>query len=355
MLLRRLTLPKYLFRQAQRTLDRPERPHSWGLSASLLQDAVEALLRLVAEHRRVPDVSDRTRFVNLLDAIERELPEVGGHRAALTTLNTTRVAFKHRGHEVAEDDARAFLFNVEAFLAQACRAAFDIDLASVSLAGAIGHRRTQAWLAKAERAFADEMYADSVAHASGALAICMAHIDTAEPSIQLRPMFTYEGVEGFREQVGHSIRTLHARVDLLSRGVDMAEFDHFASLTPLTTVNRHGGVRQHARPGAANRSRQDARFCIDFAVDSALALRASRPPMREVRTRPEQERVRVTRACEILVDPGSESQEVVRVAAPGEELAVSPWRYSQRAGHVAVLDDGDIAYLRQDCVAQTMP
>ena len=190
LLRRRLTLPKFLFRQALRAIQRPEPPHSWGLATSMLQDAVEVVLRLITESRQIK-VNDRTPFNELLRAVEERFPNAGGYRAGLTTLNTTRAAFKHRGQEVAEIDARVFFANVEAFLVQFYQEAFDLDFASLSLADAIGHRRTQNWLAKAESAFASEHFPESVAHAATAMTIYMAHCAASDSSIRLKSIVDY--------------------------------------------------------------------------------------------------------------------------------------------------------------------
>ena len=359
LLLRRLTLPRFLYRRARDTIERPQPPHSWGLATSLLQDAVETLLRVVVEQHGI-EVDDQVRFPKLVTAVSQRFESVGGHRASLTKLNTTRVAFKHRGQEVAERDVRAFVVNVEAFLTQTCRDAFNVDFVSLSLADSLGHRRTKNWLTKAETAFAAEDYARAVAHAARAMTIYLAHSMEHDPTIDVRTVAQYRGVpEGFNERVQESLLRLRARLDLTTRGVDMAAYDRFRMLTPRTTIRASGRVDQSFAGDRPPPSRDEARFCIDFVVDAALALRDRRivPASRPARN---SKRVRLRSRCDLIahwetasdweIAMGEENErELIRVAEPGEEFVLASSRREHR-DYVAVLHDGDTAFLRRDCI-----
>ena len=359
LLLRRLTLPKFLYARARDAIERPQPPHSWGLATSLLQDAVEVLLRIAAEEHRI-GVTDQTSFPKLLAAIAEEFENVGGHRAGLTKLNTTRVAFKHRGQEVAERDARVFVVNVEAFLTETCKDAFNVDFASLSLADSIGHQRTQNWLEKAESAFGAEDYAEAVAHAARAMTVYVAHSTEQDPTIDLSAVVQTQGVpEGFRERVQASLRMLDARFDLFTRGADMRAFDRFDMLTPYTTISFGTLLHQHSGADKPLPSRDEARFCIDFVVDTALALLESRV-LPASRSNEKSDRVRVKSSCEVLahwktptdmeIAIGTyQEREVIRIAEAGEEFTVARvWR--QHPDYVAVIQDGDPAYVRRECV-----
>ena len=364
LLLRRLTLPKFLYGKARDAIERPQPPHSWGLATSLLQDSAEVILRVMAETRHI-SVSVRASFDTLLDEVEKKLPFVGGHRASLTKLNTTRVAFKHRGQEVAERDARAFVVNVEAFLTETYREAFNVDFASLSLADSIGYRRTQNWLRKAEEAFAAEDHTKVVGHAAKAMTIYLGHITAHDPAIDFSRVVTYQGVpEGFKEQVQVRLSYLRARLDLSTRGVDISAFDRFMMLTPSTTIIFDTLVHQHARADEPLPSRDEARFCIDFVVDAALALRDSRI-LPASRSNEKSDRVRLKSSCEVLahwkaptdmeIAIGTyKEREVIRVAEAGEEFTVARvWR--KHPDYVAVIQDGDPAYVRRECVEEIQP
>ena len=277
--LRRLTLPRFLFRTARSTLHVARPPHSWGLATSLLQDTVEILLRLTAEHHGLP-VNAKAPFESLLGQVEERFPGVAGHRTSLTTLNATRTAFKHRGQGVSFDDAQIFLANVELFLAYICEEAFGVDFARVSLADSIGHLRTQNWLTKADSAFDAGDYTQAVAHAAKAMAVYMSHSTRNDVAIALRPPPLRDNPFPALEKWADALSLVQTRLDLFTRGVDVADFDRFVMLTPRTTLTRHGHIVQAPQTDTPPPTRDEARFCIDFAVDAALALRDRRvsPP-----------------------------------------------------------------------------
>ncbi len=362
LLLRRLTLPKFLYRSAKDAVSRPQPPHSWGLATSLLQDSAEVILRLIAEHHQIR-VTTSASFGALLQEVEQRFPILGGHRASLTALNTARVAFKHRGHEVAEKDAQVFVWNVELFLTSAYKEAFAIDFASLSLADSIGHIRTQNWLKRAESAYVAERYGEAVAHAAKAMTIYMAHITGNDPAIELRSVVQYRRreVNDFESWVDAILPLLQARFDLFTRGVDVAAFDRFMMLTPHTTLSRYGSIEQHPRSNNPQPSQGDARFCIDFAVDSALALR-DRSVLVTTGAMKQLERVRLKSRCEVFAnwkttaDRGipfakNKEREVIRVAQAGEILTIaSVWRGVMHRDYIPVLQDGDPAYVSRECV-----
>ena len=153
---RRLTLSKYLFRQARRILQQSE-PYSRGLATSLLHDSVEVFLRVLTERFKI-EVPRRENFLQLFDNVRKSIDCVGEHSAAIKRLNTARVGFKHEGLDVGATDVEAFLANVEAFLSEVCKEELRVDFATLSLVNAIGHRRTQNWLEKAREALRSEHY-----------------------------------------------------------------------------------------------------------------------------------------------------------------------------------------------------
>ena len=152
-LLRRLTLPKFLLKEAHRAVQRPG-PHSHGLATSILQDTNEAFLRILAVERGV-NVNLNEWFSKVLGDVATRIPSVTQYRAGLVHLNNARVMFKRQGLSTLQrNDVIVFAGNVDAFLTHVCKAELIIDFVTASLADAIGHRRTQNWIAKAEHAFA---------------------------------------------------------------------------------------------------------------------------------------------------------------------------------------------------------
>ena len=117
-LVRRLSLPQFFLRQARVALQRPG-PYSGGMATSLLQDCVEAFLRILSEHGRV-DVGVSASFDKLVHNIGDRFASTLEHRALLTRMNKARVAFKHHGILVPSEDALYFSQGVETFLSEVC-------------------------------------------------------------------------------------------------------------------------------------------------------------------------------------------------------------------------------------------
>ena len=159
-LTRRLSLPRFLFREGVAALGRSG-PYGSGLATSLFQDSVEALLRILAEAGRV-NVGPQLSFDSLVNRVSDSYGSVSEHKAALFRLNKARVAFKHHGISVSEEDAIHFRGSVRAFLTETTRKALGLDFERASLVSAIGHRRTENWLHKAEEAHKADDYAEAM-------------------------------------------------------------------------------------------------------------------------------------------------------------------------------------------------
>ncbi len=354
-LYRRLTLSKYLFRQARRIFQQSE-PYSRGLATSLLHDSVEVLLRVLTERFNI-EVPRRENFLQLFDSVRKRIDCVGEHSAAMKRLNTARVGFKHEGLDVSATDVEAFLTNVEAFLSEVCKQELRVDFATLSLVNAIGHRRTQNWLEKAREALRSEHYTESVAHSAAAMAIYLHHRDTrrgelADPSYYIDS--SSSELYGVADWILDYVEPIRARLNLVSHGIDVVSYDKFEALTPGTSVGQDSTVTQYGLGSTNAPSREEARFCYDFAVDSALALRDTEMPAR-IQENSHSVRARVTTPCALIVHPETDPPEVIRVAEASEELLIAPQLYSRifppdRSEFVRIIQDGDVAYVRRDCL-----
>lgn len=263
---RRLALPKYLAKEAERALQRSD-TYAHALATSLLQDAVEAFLRVLADLGHI-HVGPSAAFDKLLGDVAKQFPVVGDHRAALSNLNKARVAFKHHGLSVPDRiDARAFATNVRDFLADVTREVLGVDFAAVSLVDAIGHQRTENWLGDAEQALVNNEHEDAMCKVAGAFAIYV----TSRQGREARTGWHARSAMGLRssglerdilkliEMLDGRLATVEGRLHLAMRGVDMAAFDRFQALTPLVSFMADGSLRfaMRTRLGA---SAGDVRF-----------------------------------------------------------------------------------------------
>ena len=357
-------------------------PYYRGLATSILQDAAEALLRILAVERRL-NLHDRDGFEKILNHVANQIESVGDHRASLSRLNGARIMFKHqRLTSVQENDIIVFYGNVESFLTDVCRDVLNIDFGTVSLANAIGHRRTQNWIEKAEHALAAGEIVDAVQHAAGALRIYIEHSNEHDPAfghlehlpplfhhLEFSPVTTFmetgrdpgidtEWLSAITEFAGWAktrIENIYDRVQLMARGVDVASFDRFTAISPRVVMMGDGSLRFVYRGPSPSLTHEDARFSIDVVTDVALALRSNRPPKSGNFNAPKS-KVRVIRQAELVVSPYEDPLEIIRIVEPDEELdspVAEP--FSLEGDHVSVFQDGDAAYVRKECLEEVAP
>ena len=273
-------------------------------------------------------------------------------------------AFKHHGLSVPDrGDAATFAVNVRDFLADVTREAFDIDFASVSLVDAIGHHRTRNWIRNAEDALAEGVHEEAMRCVAGAFEIYLRHRRRRDGGLG---WLGRSGVGGLRashffgalgsemeylatavmEWVDTRLATVEDRLDLSTHGVDLADYDRFKVFTPGVSFALNGSMHFGMGHGAETSS-EDVRFCIDFAVEAALALGGRQ---QDAGSAPVGPAARVIRECSVVVMPRAEDAEVIRKATTGEVLGVAENTGFHGAGFVAVDQDGDVAYVPAECV-----
>ena len=330
----RLALPQYLFREGERSLSRPG-PYSGGSATSLFQDAIEALLGILVEHRGIR-VGGADPFPSLLNKTGEVYQGVLDHRAPLNRLNKARAAFKHHGIRISKEDAASFCANARDFLSEICGEALGVDFWSVSLVEVVEHQRTQNWLRNAERSVRAGDYAAATECAAKAVAVYLryrsrasggAEGDLHDVSIGGGPPTWPHRLDlapglGFEFEMGAFFEIIKAHLILMARGVDMAAFNRFQSLTPVVTLSMagtFGGVRSGRT--SASPMEEDALFCVNFAIELAMRLQETSPPQRnaspEART---SQSVLVEQPCEMIVTPNHTPSEIIRVASKGEQL-----------------------------------
>ena len=364
LIIRRLSLPRFLFREAKAALQR-HGPYSGGMATSLFQDSVEAFLRILAEHGSV-NIGASVPFDKLLDKVGAKFNSVLEHRAVITRLNKARVNFKHHGQRIVNEEALSFAYNVEAFLTEVSSDVLQLDFGSVSLVSAIGHRRTENWLHKAERFAGEGSYRESVMCAAKALAIYSAAMSVGRfrpNNYGMRPRRLDFGNDGrqlrrslteFAKWVSDDLEQIHTHIDLIMKGVNIFSYRRFQVLAPIVLLSEAKTIISVTwGPGSpANSSNEDADFCINFVVDAALQIRDNHMlgRLNSYMEKMTQDAV-VEDDCAVIVWPNENPQEVIRTVSADEKLEViSIQSQGETSEYVAVLQDGESAYVRKNCV-----
>ena len=355
-LVRRLTLPKFLFGQAKTALGRFS-PYSGGLATSLLQDTVEAFLRILSVHGRV-DIKESASFPDLIDKVGAKFPVVIEHRAAILRLNRARVNFKHHGLAVSHEEATGFVITVEGFLSEVSVEALDVEFESISLISQIDHTRTRNWLRKAENLRHSGDYRESLSCASKAMTVYLSYSARwartwREDVFHFYPYGIDAGsnLEDLAEWTKGLIEPIVEHLDLIIQGVDIALYRRFLSLVPRSVLTLANTITSNRYPASVVPSEEDVHFCIEFVVDSALRMRENRFPIATSRRRVDATRVaKAERDCDIVVYPMDESPEVIRRVSKDDRLSVLRTDRVRYSGYVEVLQDGEIYYVRSDCI-----
>ena len=360
-LVRRLSLSRFLFRAGADALRGPG-PYAFGLATSLFQDSVEALLRILAETGRV-NVAPHVSFDVLIDKVGDSYSSVREHKAALSRLNKARVNFKHHGISVFEEDAIHFRESAQAFLTEVTKAALGLDFQRASLVSVIGHRRTENWLLKAREAAEAGRYREALEHAAIAFriylnarsvhrALATSHrlwgpppldYNTADRQLQRSlTRLTKWTVSHFEE--------LHKSMDLLRHGIDLMAYWRFLGMTPNVEVSSTGAHSIVWVSSTDNPTQEDAEFCMDFVVDSALRIGASEMHVEMWRDLKRIGQVEAEQDSVVKVYPRDDAA-VIRSVLIGEVLvAVSEAHGPETEDYVAVLQDGEAAFIRSDHV-----
>ena len=355
-LVRRLTLPRTLFREARVALSN-HGPYAAGMATSLLQDSVETFLRIVVEYGRI-DVKDVAPFGDLVGKIGDKYEVVVEHKAAISRLNRARVAFKHHGLTVSKEDAFGFVTAVDAFLAEVSSNIWEIDFRSVSLISQLGHRRTENWLHKASELAKTGDYGGSISCASKAMAIFWSYGSRWTDPWQRSLLHLHDdlelGVSMDLFSLVEEIESIRMHLDLMMQGVDIVDYRRFRELTPTVYISDKNTIvmadeyplREDRQP-----SKQSAHFCIDFVIESALMILSNRPN----RSRYDNSEERWTSAvvedeCELVVHPSEDPPEIIRVVSKGETLSVISARCESHPDYAEVLQDEDTSYVLNNCI-----
>ena len=356
LLIRRMSLPRYLFRAGLLAL-RGHGPYASGLATSLFQDSIEAFLRVLAETGKV-NVGPQVSFDTLLDRVGASYGPVLDHKAALSRLNKARVAFKHHGISVSEEDAAHFCESTRAFLTDITRDTLGLDFASVSLISTIGHRRTENWLRKAQEAVAASDYCkamESVAVAFyiylNAMSVHRARSNTRRYRGPLSSTFYSANdqlrrlLSEFTEWVAAHFEELNHNVDLLSHDLDVMAYRRFLDLTPNVTETMAGTLSINwLTTSDPQPTKEDTEFCIDFVVDSVLKIGASYTQQDPWSVLESIGQVEVRKESVVKLYPKDDS-EVIRSVSVGDILTVVSRRSDRRDDYIAISQDGEAAFV----------
>ncbi len=350
-LIDRAICSKYIFHKGADILTR-RGPFSSGLAIIHFQDAVEMVLRVIAEHLHC-SLKDNVAFNQIIDEIDKVGDNKISHRIALNQLNKARINFKHFGLEPKYEDANKFRYDLEGFFPEVLKTFLNIDFDSISLSSLIGHRRTENFLNEAERLISDGKYHESISASAVAFTIFRTHYDK-DPDRYWRDPFRRfevkdEKLQRWAENIDEIIEDHHSQLNLIMVGVNLADYRRFKRYAPIVNLTiagtfriAYGGFGERIDP-----TNETALFCHRFVIDAILTMKANQLPPR-FPIRESKREFRVTKKCSIIVYP-SEAPEIIRYADAGEIL-LGRAKNDDKSNYVAIIQDGDEAYIEANCV-----
>lgn len=238
-----------------------------GLSVSLMQDAVELLVRVVVRTRGI-EVSGRATWDQMADAIGKDAVDESGkvpHRARLEDLNKARVAFKHTGTAPSKADARRLVrFGLE-FLEVAVPRFMDIEYGKISLSIAVHNDEVRQLLQRAEKLLQEGAWRDAVIEATDAVnraevptrtllppASSLSHLQGGSP-----------GLVAYLDRV--RLTSVASLIDI--DPVELLIFRHIAPSVHRSMTGDRSVTLTHSAY-----TEENARSAVEFATKFALAV-----------------------------------------------------------------------------------
>jgi hypothetical protein len=157
------------------------------------------------------------------------------------------------------------------------------------------------------------------------------------------------GVYDLAKAVEKRLESLDEQLDWLSIRVDREGLRQFDDLTPTVNIAASGKLWPNE-----TRSREsteaDAVFCCNFVLDTVLKLQNRYQP--ETRFDGAWRRFRVETSAPIVLPWDDATTEVIRETEVGEILLSYATANRDRLGMIAVLQDGETAYISADAVEE---
>jgi len=255
-----------------------------------LHDSVELFFQLASE--RLNAGTAKTQFMEYWDILNERLDSGElEQRESMRRLNNARVALKHHGTLPSDLDIEAFRASTTAFFQGNTPIVFELTLDEVSLIEFVNPDSARAKLREAQDAIREgdvhaaldqiaiaftEMIADYENRKRESYETSPFYFGRSLPLITSRSRGSGsvdKKVADFMDTVKTSLETMQDAMKILALGIDYRKYSKLKRLTPYAWRALTGDMKtQWPLRDLHAASAEDARFCIDFVVESALAL-----------------------------------------------------------------------------------
>ena len=291
--LKRLAFVKYLYNVGVEQSKKAE-PFCWA-SVLTFHDAVELFLELASEyidiHKRIKNI----KFMEYWGLINPVLKGKGkdelAHKIPIDRLNGARVALKHHGTPPSKSAIEDFRTSVTEFFERNTLIVFDTRFSEISLIALVQNEASQGRLIQAQQLISEGKIDDALARVAVSFAqLIDDYEDRKKDEFGRSPFFlgrvyspdvdaeALEDVETSLVEIVDSIDNLQDAVKILCLGLDFRRYARFKLLTPGVIRRKSGEgkkrylVHRSRRGSKGKPSSEDALFCIDFVIESAIVL-----------------------------------------------------------------------------------
>ena len=266
-------------------------PFCWA-SVLTFHDAIELFLALASEYfdleKRLRDI----RFMEYWPLLSETLTKKGKgeltQKIPMEKLNKARVDFKHYGIPPSKSAIEDFRAGVTNFFGENTPIVFDVEFSDISLIQLVRCQATKDSLKSAQENLEKNKVEDSLDNVALAFAqLIDDYEDRKRDEFGRSPFFFGEpmtflnafsmSIKGklgrFVDRVKESVESLQESVKILSLGLDYRRYAKFRLLTPV--VLRLGSryhIQRIERGSKGTPTKEDVQFCMDFVIESAIAL-----------------------------------------------------------------------------------
>jgi hypothetical protein len=290
--IKRLAFIKYLYKVAIKQSQTPE--PLCVASILTLHDAVELFIQLACEYLDVGKGKGEIRFLEYWGILASKLPPgVPTHKESMEKLNRARVDLKHLGILPSKSQIEEFRAIVTNFFEENSLRIFGIKFSEVSLIDLVQSQEAKINLKEAMQLLEQNKVEESLDKVALAFEQLIDDYERRKIDQFGRfPFFIGEDltfldsfsigidrsqlgkISDFIDKVKESVEALQKAVKILSLGIDYRKYVKFRLFTPRIYRTLDGTYHiqriQYGSKGIP--SVEDAQFCIDFVIESAIAL-----------------------------------------------------------------------------------
>jgi hypothetical protein len=290
---RRLAFIKYLYQTA---VSQSKAPAPLNCASLLtMHDAVELFLQLSSEHLNAG--APPPAFKDYWDLLNKKLdPRELDQKESMRRLSKARAALKHHGTFPSDLDIEGFRASTTNFFQVNVPLIFAVTLAEVSLIEFVNPESSRQRLKEAE----DQIRSGDTLGALDNIALAFTEMisdyeDRKRTQFDDSPFYFGRSMTfltsfqlglnrssslhlerklvDFVDEVTASIEAMQEAMKMLALGIEYRRYSKFKQLTPdLSGVMGGDTICQRRFEESEKPSQEDARFCIDFVIESALAL-----------------------------------------------------------------------------------